>query len=387
MTDDQSERELSGLARSIQRLFQQEAAATAVDEDAIPEGGDDSDVAWVAESGVRLPGDIHAPDPLLEAVRGYIRAEVESRPDRAEAVRAAGRDARARSAIQAMADAAEALARLRGSDPAALELARGMVIPAVAAALVSRVTDAPDDDRRGELLAILPELGPELEMAVLEALRREALDADSDRSARRALLTLVASIAEGGSDLLSRMVADPNWRVARNAVLLVGDRGGEEALPLLRQALVNQDGRVRKEALSALAKLGSEEVEEVAVSYLQDSDPGVRSQAARTVGLVHAERGLRPLLELLETEEDDTVLLEVIRALGLLGDPSAVLPLEKRAVPSLFSRAPSEIRVASYRALAAIGTPHATSLIEKAADDRDPQVRRTVQAILKARDA
>jgi hypothetical protein len=34
--------------------------------------------------------------------------------------------------------------------------------------------------------------------------------------------------------------------------------------------------------------------------------------------------------------------------------------------------------VAAYRALAAIGTPHAKKLVESAAEDRDPEVRLAV---------
>ena len=74
----------------------------------------------------------------------------------------------------------------------------------------------------------------------------------------------------------------------------------------------------------------------------------------------------------------------MIRALGLLGDPSAVIPLEKHAVPGLFSRTPQVVRVAAYRALSSIGTPHAMALLRDALEDRDPEVRRTAEAILQA---
>ena len=59
--------------------------------------------------------------------------------------------------------------------------------------------------------------------------------------------------------------------------------------------------------------------------------------------------------------------------------------IEKRAVVSFFSRPPVEVRIVAYRALFNIGTPHARKLVEEAADDKDPEVKRFVQDILAER--
>lgn len=381
------DRPLRGLARTIDALFRREAgSAEPVEVTGTGGEGSDGDVAWVTEAGVRLPGDVHTVDPLLKAVRAWVRAGEDEADAVREALLDAVEDARGRRAGMAMADAVEVLARLPDRQPESREIALSMVTPGVASVLVQRVQDAPDEDRRAELVELLPALGQEVEVAVLDALREEALDRDADRTARRALLRVVSLLAGRGSSILAEMVDDSNWRVARNAVQLVGDVGGDDAIQHLTVALGNEDARVRREVLNALAKLGGEDAGYLAVGKLEDPDPSVRAQAARTVGLIQAERGLRALLALLESEDDEAVVLEAVRALGLLGDPSAVIPLEKRATPSLFGRAPTEIRVAAYRALAAIGTPHATSLIQDAAEDRDPQVRRTIQAILRSRD-
>lgn len=385
MTPETGSAEPTGLARSIRDLFSRETPPRSTDAAAESGGGDD--VAWVAEAGVRLPGDVNAPDPLLEAVKGYVKSDPGDRAARRATVEAAVEEARERRAGAAMADAAEALAHFSERDPEAREVALPLVTPGVATLLVARIGQAADDeDRRAELVQILPRLGDEMEVAVLEALRNEARDQNAQRSVRRSLLALVSAMADRGSDLLTRMLEEPDWRVVRNAIHLLGDREGEDLLQHLTVALAHSDSRVRKEALSALGKLGGEDAGMLALGQLEDHDPAVRAQAARTVGILQVERALKPLLALLEKEDDQAVVVEVIRALGLLGDPSAVIPLEKRAVPSLFSRAPQEVRVAAYRALGGIGTPHAMELVEKAADDKDTEVRRTAEAILKARD-
>jgi hypothetical protein len=357
-----------------------------VDEDAGADGAG-GDVAWVTEAAVRLPGDVEGPDPLVEAVTEYLRAAPEDRSGLLQAVRDSGVDARARRAGAAMADAAEALSRYSGEDPEVLEVARNLVNPGAASLLVGRILGAAGDKpRREELVGVLSRLGEEVEVAVLEALRQEATDPEADQGVRRSLLAMVAAFADQGSDVLSRMLNEPDWRLARNAIHLLSETGADDIVPQLTVALGHSDGRVRKEALQSLARLGGEEAAILAVAQLEDQEPQVRAQAVRTVGVLHAERGLRPLLSLLDNEGEPEVVLEVIRALGQLGDPSAVIPLEKRAVSGFFSRRPQELRVAAYRALGAIGTPHAMQLIEKAREDRDPEVRRTAEAVLKTQE-
>ncbi len=74
----------------------------------------------------------------------------------------------------------------------------------------------------------------------------------------------------------------------------------------------------------------------------------------------------------------------MIRALGHLGDPGAVPAIEKWAVRSLFSKPPTEARIAAYGALHHIGTPHARQLLEQALEDKDPEVKAAVEDITRA---
>ncbi len=72
----------------------------------------------------------------------------------------------------------------------------------------------------------------------------------------------------------------------------------------------------------------------------------------------------------------------VLRALGRLGDPGAVNSIEKHAVQTFFSKPRPDVRIAAYRALHNIGTPHARRLINQAVDDKDPQVKGAVRETL-----
>ncbi len=178
------------------------------------------------------------------------------------------------------------------------------------------------------------------------------------------------------------MVEDGRWFVVRNAVTILGEVGGDRAVELVTSALAHTDARVRREALLALAKVGGEDAGMLVYGMIEDPDPEVRLAAAMAAGALKVERALKPLLHLLESERNPDVTVAVLHALGQLGDPGATNAVEKRAVGSFFSRPPTEVRIAAYRALHKIGTPRAQSLIGDAAEDKDPGVRAVVRRLL-----
>jgi len=109
-------------------------------------------------------------------------------------------------------------------------------------------------------------------------------------------------------------------------------------------------------------------------SMLGDSDSDVRCAAARAVGALKVEKSYKELLEILKKGDAEAVIEEVLRALGALGDPSAVAAIEKQVAGSMFKRPPKGVRIAGLGALAAIGTPHAVEVVEKARRDKDPEI-------------
>ena len=113
-----------------------------------------------------------------------------------------------------------------------------------------------------------------------------------------------------------------------------------------------------------------------------DAEPEVRQAAAMAAGVLKTPSGLKPLLEQLDEEDDQGVQSAILSALGQIGDPSAVPAIEKRAVGTLLKKPPVEIRVAAYRALAAMGTPHAHKVLQDALSDKDARVKETAGRLL-----
>ena len=89
-----------------------------------------------------------------------------------------------------------------------------------------------------------------------------------------------------------------------------------------------------------------------------------------------------PLLTRLPQESDAEVEMEIVRALGRVGDPRAVPVLAERASGGgFFSRVPSPIRVEATRALGEIGGEAARAVLQRLLRERNAEVR---EAAIKA---
>jgi HEAT repeat protein len=277
-----------------------------------------------------------------------------------------------RLALDPLADAVETLVREAGIPPDAryIDLAGRVINPAVASRIVQRLGQESDETRREEYFA----LGRRMGRVMANALKG-ALTGALDKDVRRIYHDALISMGEASRPVIEGMVGDDNRFLVRDGVAILGEIGGPRAVELVTAALADTDPRVRSEALLALGKLKHAEAGQLVLGSLEDADPNVRVAAAVAAGEIGVERALRPLLQMLEEEQSSETHMAVLRALGQLGDPGAVHAIEKHAVPTLLSKPRTEVRVAAYRALFAIGTPHARELIAKAAQDKDPVVR------------
>ena len=243
--------------------------------------------------------------------------------------------------------------------------------------MAARLGAERDEERRAWLTRASVRVGPEMALALADA-----LSGTTDRFARHAFVDAMVRLGDVAMPVIEEMVEDPRWFVVRNAVSVLGQAGGERAVELIVSTLAHADGRVRREAILALAKVGGTDAGMLVYGMLEDPDPEVRLAATMAAGTLKVERSLRPLLSLLEEETDHDVVVGVLGALGKLGDPGAVPAIEKRTVSTLLARQPTNVRIAAYRALGAIRTPHAKSLLVRAADDRNPDVKAAVRELL-----
>lgn len=392
MSPSEPKKELSGLARSIDALFggspeepgPADGPAASDDEASSPAAPAPraEEMVW-EEVKLETPAARRAenadPQVLRNAVTDFLEADPLAREGKGRTVRDAAAALREANALDVLADSVERLALGAGDPPdeACIAMAQSLLTPAVASRIAAYLGNQRDEERRNELVAVAKLLGEEMALAI-----SDALSGTQDRYARRTFLDTMVALGPSAMPIVEKMVEDSRWFVIRNALAILGEVGGERPVELIVSTLAHTDARVRREALLALAKVGGEDAGMLVYGMIDDVDADVRLAAAMAAGELKVERALRPLLALLEEESDPDVVMGVLRALGQLGDPGAVNAIEKRAVGSFFSRPPTDVRIAAYRALHNIGTPHAKSLLLQAADDKDPAVKGPVRQLL-----
>jgi hypothetical protein len=367
---------LSGIARSIAGLFDLEGGLSKVSAS--------RGTAAPADTGTRggpspPDGDVQA---LLEAVDALLAAAPDDRATLVAGVRTAAAAVDEAENAEALADAVEALVRGAGDPPdeTVVGLARGFLTAGVRGQLVARLASHREEPRWSELVRTCSVLGHEMAAAL-----SEALPDGEDGHARLGLVAAMAAMGEVALPALEDMVEDARWFVARNAVAVLGQSGGKRAVELIISSLAHPDGRVRREALHSLAKVGGEDAGMLVQGMLEDPDPDVRVAAASAAGALNVQRAVKPLISLLEDEADPQVIVGILGALGDLADPGAVPAIEKKAVGSFLSRQPTGVRIAAYRALHAVGTPRAKSLLVRGANDKDASVKAAVRWLLNMR--
>jgi HEAT repeat protein len=195
-------------------------------------------------------------------------------------------------------------------------------------------------------------------------------------SERRAVFDALRQMTEGTEQLV-HMLDHQEWFVVRNVAELLGELGMDEAVPALGKRLGHTDERVRKAVALALAKIGSRSAAEPLRRALRDSSTEVRLQVAVGIGGRKSSALAMPLVVAMEEEKDETVVRELILALGRIGSPEAVQALIKWAQPAgrIFGRRPSVLRVAAVEGLRLAATPAALGTLEGLSSDGDRHVR------------
>jgi HEAT repeat protein len=267
-------------------------------------------------------------------------------------------------------------------EPTLIDLASRLADDRVCHQLAAWIGTWEDPAERNEVIEISPILPGTFAASLADAVTQDALA----RSGRRATVEALIRFGPRAREHVERLLGDSRWFVIRNGITVLSGWHDPDTLDLVVPVLSHEDGRVRREAVVSLGRMSMPEAYSCVVPMIDDPDPLVRAAAARALGTIGNPAGVHRLIGRLEEEPESDVESEIVWALGQIGDPAAVPLLEKRAVNSLFNRPLREIRVSAYHALAAIGTPHALTLLEAAELDRDPEVRKTATELLLRRE-
>ncbi len=137
----------------------------------------------------------------------------------------------------------------------------------------------------------------------------------------------------------------------------------------LVQALENSDAQMRQLLLESIGVIGNPRASAAVAALLKNSDANLRGRAARTLGKLREAQSAAPLIALLETESEKSVLSVAAQALGEIGNPTALEPLERArdaaSDPDLKGRI--EVSIALLRKTIAEQRP-ATKIVSVPAD-------------------
>ena len=244
---------------------------------------------------------------------------------------------------------------------------------AICAVLSALGSDAAIPDLRAQLdgpsavaaaaAAALLELGQSSDARVLDALR------DGDDGPRRLLLLPLVTSSAAMAEVV-RCLDDEAPEVRAAACDTLARIGDPSAVRVLFPLLADPNGRVVHAASSAIQSLGSADTEALALEAARSEHPGVRRAALRILGYFGYDAALPVFLDAL-THADARVREVAIAGLPYLDAPSAL-----DALFALASGTDARARAAAVRALGqSSAAPRVVACLVNALDDADAWVR------------
>ncbi|HEY3347050.1 MAG TPA: HEAT repeat domain-containing protein [Nitrospirota bacterium] len=176
---------------------------------------------------------------------------------------------------------------------------------------------------------------------------------------------------------LALMLEEENAAFRLLAISAMGQIKSEDAVGPLVAALADKDPEIRRACVGALRNIKSIKSFDALMKTLKDPDPEVRRTAAGALGAIGDRAAIGSLTGLLAEESDTAVKVEVIRALGQMGEKIAF----GSVLPQLRDEDPA-VRVEAARTLGALGEPLAEKPLIEVLSDGGPELRETAAEAL-----
>jgi len=213
-----------------------------------------------------------------------------------------------------------------------------------------------------------------------------ALGEEKDRSRRRRIFDLLASLGPRITPHISNLLADRRWFVVRNMLTLLHRTGHGLSPELVEWALQHPESRVRLEGVKCLATLGGATPSSAIERALADSEPKVAEATVAAVATQKIASGRDPLVAFLQQSDrlgrQRALRIQALRALGQLGDPAA-LPGIRHLFRGLLGGTHADERRAAYASLAFYPQAARQPFVDGGLRSTDGQVR-AISARLKA---
>jgi hypothetical protein len=206
-----------------------------------------------------------------------------------------------------------------------------------------------------------------------------ALAEEDNRSRRRRLFDLVASLGPSIVTEAIPFLSDSRWYVVRNVIVLLRTVNDRSSLPEIRRIAGHEDLRVRLEAIKTLVAFDSVVPTELLEKAIGDPDPKLAETAIKLVGSYGIREAVDPLLKI--TAGNDifrrrlALRVHALRALGELGQPRALSELTHFFRPSFLPWPSRAERLAAFQSLGGYPADARAALVEAGLKSRDAEVR------------
>ncbi len=161
----------------------------------------------------------------------------------------------------------------------------------------------------------------------------ELLGEEEMLAVRRLLCQVISEISKDNLEYLWNKLADPNWHLVRNIVLILGLINDDRSLSRLGDLLKHDNARVRVEVIKSLGLSSNPRVFDYLLKGLSDKDEQVKIVAIEWLGNIHDQRAIPVLLQIVKKFDPFGWRLnlkrEALESLGLLKAQEAAPFLEK----------------------------------------------------------
>lgn len=198
-----------------------------------------------------------------------------------------------------------------------------------------------------------------------KAARMAAVGGITDYADERALAPLLTMLAESDMGMKREAACGLAYfgRNLREKITYPDETTAWSAEAPLCEAFACDDEEVRESVLFALGEIGSPRAVEVTLLALGDSSARVKSAAIRNVEKLNDRRLATRLIPLLD---DDDVRDEVIDALGVLGDATAI-----NSMANYLEDDDVEVKIAAAQCLVKLGDRRGWPILASALTDRE----------------
>ncbi len=216
----------------------------------------------------------------------------------------------------------------------------------------------------------------------------EALSVEERPRTRERLTSILLAFGSVGRRTIERLKTSQNPAVRRTAIQLMRQFGGSESLPDLTELLDDNEPQVQREAVRAILNIGTDAAFRILEQALTSGTTRSRDAIMQSIGTVRDERATPLFIYILGHVDHRGALapiyLRAIESLGALRDPAGVAPLREALYKGEWwaPRRTAALRHAAAAAIARIGTPEATSVLEEAVERGSRGIRSAARAEL-----